>query len=81
MLAALDSLQAVLVVRGSSPQDEAAALAHIAAVDPPSAGVQMRQLTLVQLGASGTGAAVHFSGNAQVTICKHLTQKRIPSLL
>ncbi len=66
MLAAVDSLQAVLIVRGSAPTDEAAALAHIAAVDPSSAGVSMRQLTLVHIGGSGSGLAVHFGGNSQV---------------
>ena len=69
MRAAVDSLEAVLMVRGSGPQDEAAALAHIAAVDPPSAAVPMRQLMLVHLGASGSGVAVHFSGNSQVLMC------------
>ena len=66
MRAAVDSLQAVLIVRGSAPVDEAAALGHIAAVDPPSAGVPMRQLTLVHIGGSGSGLAVHLGGNSQV---------------
>ena len=68
MRAAVDSLQAVLVVRGSAASDEAAALAHIAAVDPPSAGVSMRQLALVHIGGSGSGLSVHFGGNSQVLV-------------
>ena len=66
MRASVTSLQAVLVVRGSSQADETAALGHIAAVDLPSAAVPMRQLALIHIGASGSGLAVHFGDNLQV---------------
>ena len=72
MRASVDTLQAVLVVRGSAQPDEAAALAFIAAVDPPSATVPMRQLALIHIGASGSGLAVHFGGNLQVLVVNHI---------
>jgi hypothetical protein len=52
--------------QGRQPQLGAAMRA---AVDSLQAVLVVRQLALVHVGASGTGVAVHFSGNLQVPLC------------
>jgi hypothetical protein len=43
-----------------------AAFWWLQAVDPPTQGVPLRQLLLLQLDAAASGIAVHFCGNSQV---------------
>ncbi|KAK9827699.1 hypothetical protein WJX81_001629 [Elliptochloris bilobata] len=58
----LEEVEALLVLCGEEPAAEAAALAHIAAVDPPSAGVALTQVKQVRVDALLRNASVRFCG-------------------
>ena len=66
MRAGTDTLEAVILLRGTAPEDDMAATEHIVAVDPSSKGVPMRQLRRIQLDVSAAGLSVYFGGNSRV---------------
>ena len=68
MQAGAESLEAILFIRGTAAADDAAAAAHIVAVDAPSEGVPMRQLRMAHLDVSAAGLAVYFSGCSKVCV-------------
>ena len=59
-------MEAVLLIGGTSAAEQAAATAHIEAVDPPSRGLPMRQLRKLLLDVRMAQVAVYFGGNATV---------------
>ncbi|KAK9806263.1 hypothetical protein WJX72_007766 [[Myrmecia] bisecta] len=62
MHVSIEGGDAIFVICGSSEASQRATLAHIAAVDPPSQGVPMRQLHKIHLDVALGPAAVYFAG-------------------
>ena len=78
MWAGTDSLEVVLLVGGTSAAEQAAATAHVVAVDPASDGVPMIQLRKLQLDARLGEVAVYFGGNSTVRVLQAFVSKLMP---